>query len=984
MLLIAVWWAIPQPFARAEIGSFRHYGVDDGLPQSQVRVIHQDATGYLWVGTQGGLGRFNGREFKRYSSADGLAGNQIESIVDDHAGRIWVGTNVGLCRLEGDSFECARSPLLQGRTISALVAARDRLWVGTDRGLIRLRPADESVVDVRFPDQGVTALWQAGDTLFVGTEAGVIALDRLSGEARRIDLMAGSEPAVVSLKAIGENLWIGTGAGFFRDELGGDIDEFDPKHTIVAGTNVSGVVQAPDGGLMYGSYRGLYRMGAGFPGSASRVPGLGEEIIRSLFLDREGIVWVGHDNGLTKLAPTRFSGYNRDSGLLADFVRTLAQDRAGRLWLGSRVGVQVVPLGADGPALDDSFTLTRADGLPNDRIYAIEFPPAGGALLATNGGVVHWRENDGVSRVYTALDGLASDQVRSLRRDSLDRIWVGTVSGVALLQDGSLITDLPEPLPSVYSLQIVEDDRGWFWFATRDHGLLRLSPEGAVTRLDASDGFSDQTLWDLAPAASGGMWIGTNGDGLFHVRPDGSVAAHLTERDGLANDFVWSVLVDDRGDVWAYTTRGLSRYDGTDFVTYGKGDGLLHLEGGATGSLQSRDGRLWFSSVGGLMQFKSRQNRGDIAPPPVSIENTRVDGAEVRPGARLPHDHAEVTFEFAALSFQSETGIRYRYRLVGLTEDWNELAAYRPVTFAGLGPGEYEFQVVGTNRSGTWSDKPAQFAFSVAAPLWLQSWFVALSGLGLIALVIFVWQYRVRGLRQYSARLSEQVGERTAELERVNRKLREVATTDPLTGVKNRRFLMEHIDHDVAYCLRQGNKSIGFLLIDLDRFKQINDDYGHQAGDAILTKVTELLIEVARESDYVIRWGGDEFLVVARLLEAGGASALAVRIMAAFRETRFSADAAETLHCRCSIGVCSFPFVSSEPDWIDWEHAVEIADAAAYHVKRKGGDGWVEISATEKTQIDSSAEFMNRLRTDAEALETRGQISIRIEGPGSS
>ncbi|MCA1778845.1 MAG: diguanylate cyclase [Xanthomonadaceae bacterium] len=951
ILLIALWWAMPQSNGQSEIGNFTHYGVEDGLPQSQVRVIHQDATGYLWVGTQGGLGRFNGREFKRYSSADGLAGNQIGSIVDDQAGRIWVGTNVGVCRLENDFFECAESPLLRGRTVHALAVVQDRLWVGTDRGLIQLRPADMSVVDIGSPEptspqllqQSIRALSYAGnDKLFIGTAAGLTALDLASGEVRSIDLAQGKDPAVVSLHVIGENLWAG-------------------------------------GALIYGSYRGLYRMDPDSHGVGHRVPDLEEEIIRSLFLDREGIVWAGHDNGLSKLAPTRFLGYDQNSGLLADFVRALAQDSAGRLWLGTRIGVQVVPLRADGLALDDSLTLTRAEGLPNDRIYAIEFLPGDGFLLATNGGVVHWREGSGVVGGYTTLDGLPSNHVRSLRRDSRGRLWIGTVAGVAFLENGRLITDLAGELSTSYPLNIREDEQGWLWFATRDHGLLLLSPEGATTRLDASDGFSDQTLWDLAPAHGGGMWVGTNGDGLFRIGADGSVAEQFTERDGLANDFVWSVIVDDLGHVWAYTTRGLSRYDGTRLFNYGKSDGLLHLEGGATGALKTQDGRLWFSSVGGLMQFKPRDTATDVAPPPVRIETASVDGTAIQPGERLAHDHSAVTFEYAAFSFQSETGIRYRYRLLGLSEGWQPLGAYRPVTFARLGRGDYEFQVQATNLSGDWSAEPARFAFSVAAPLWLQPWFIVFLALALLMLAVLAWQYRVRSLHRYSARLREQVGKRTTELERANLKLREAATTDLLTGVKNRRFLIEQIGHDISYCIRQGKESIGFLLIDLDGFKKINDGYGHQAGDAVLTEVTQVLIGVARDSDYVIRWGGDEFLVVARHRQADGAYSLADRIMAAFRQTKFSPGSqVKALDCRCSIGVCGFPFVASDPGLIDWEEAVEIADSAVYMAKRNGGDCWVGISATDQTQIDSTAEFLDRLRSAPELVEASGQISIHV------
>lgn len=988
IVIVCVFAASGTGATAMENGNFWHYGVDQGLPQSQVRVIHQDPAGYLWVGTQGGLGRYNGREFTRFTSAEGLAGNQIEAIATGSNGRLWVGTNVGLCRFENESFECLDSRYLHGSFVQALAVDQDDLWVGTDRGLMRVRQSDSTVIDTLLQEQSIQALALAkNNTLFIGTDAGLSRLDADSGTVQALDLAAGKDPSVVSLLPVDEQLWVGTSAGLFLCEADGNAREMNPEGTLLQQTHVSGMVSGPGGDLMFGTYRGLYRLDLDDENSSDRVrriSGLADDIVRTIFRDREGVVWIGQDTGMAKLAPTRFSSYDASRGLLADFVRTIAQDSVGRLWLGTRVGVQVVPTSESGLALEDSFTLTRADGLPNDRIYAVEFPPEGGALLATNGGVVHWREDRGVVATWTTDDGLPSDHARSLWRDSDGRIWIGTASGVALLEDGTLETRLPAELGGIYPLRIREDDQGWLWFATRDHGLLLLAPDGTVKRLQGKDGFSDQTIWDLAPARRGGMWVGTNGDGLFHIRADGTVAAQLTKRDGLPNNFVWSVVVDDQGHVWAYTTRGLSRYDGERFINYDKSDGLLHLEGGATGSLRTRDCRLWFASVGGLMRFDPDDRPDNTVPPPVSIEDVLVDGSPVQPGTVLAPDHSEITFEFAALTFQNEEATRYRYRLLGLNSEWNDLDRYRPVTFARLGHGDYQFQVLGINPSGVRSIKPARFVFSVAAPLWQQPWFIALAALGLAVLITFAWRYRVRGLRIHAARLEELVGDRTAELERANRRLVQFATTDPLTGLKNRRFLMEQIDHDIADCLRRFERQtpptqagIAFLLIDLDGFKRINDGYGHQAGDEILKQVANLLVGVARQSDYVVRWGGDEFLVVARHLDATAGYRLADRIIDAFRSAEFMRETGKkTFSCRCSIGLCVFPFTHDNPELLNWEQAVEIADSAVYLAKHEGGDCWIRIEATQHTRIENVQTYLHAIRSDPRALEARGQIRI--------
>jgi len=978
--------------------TYRHYGVDQGLPQSQVRVLHQDPVGYLWIGTQGGLARYNGREFTRFTSAEGLAGNQIESIASDHLGRLWVGTNLGLCVFEDPLFRCVDSDKLNGHAIGPLTAHGENLWVGTDHGLLQLDPSTRRVDALRLAGQRIGALAARSDgALWVGAGSGLVRLGPESGKVENLDLGDRASAEVTSLHPTTDGLWIGTDQGIFVREPDGAVRQFGDTAELAEPPHVTGIVSDQSSGIVFGSHQGLYRIGSDEEDPIRRIQEPGNEIVRALLRDREDTLWIGRDDGMRKRTPSRFEGYTRVDGLVADFVRAMAQDDENRLWLGTRFGVQVVPVLPSGLALDASIALTRADGLPNERIYAIEFMPDGSTLLATNGGLVQWHGAGGDVGVVNEEDGLPSNYVRSLRRDSRGRLWIGTAAGVAVMEQG-VVRSPPHPrLDGVYPLAIHVDDRGRVWLATRDHGLMWFDPES--DRVWA-EGFSRQTIWDLAPAPDASLWVGTNGDGLFHLDADGGVLEHFTQREGLANNFVWSVLVDDDGQVWAYTTRGLSRYDGERFTNYDKQDGLLHLEGGATGALQTRDGQLWYSSVAGLMRFDAAEDRSSDVAPPVRIENVVVDGRAVAPGALLPYDHSEITFEFAALAFQRDGQAGYRYRIKGLNSNWQALNSYRPVTIAGLDPGDYEFQVVGSNAFGTWSAEPAVFAFSVSAPIWRQSWFLVLCALGVMGLTAVAWKTRMQGLRKQAVELEDLVAERTRELEQANRHLHRFATTDPLTGLKNRRFLMEQIGHDVAQCLRRYRDAgaasdatidapvesaqdfaIGFLVIDLDNFKRINDSYGHQAGDSILRQVAKILLEEARSADYVVRWGGDEFLVVARELEAGAGARLASRILASLQETWFEIEATgDSVGCRCSIGVCTFPFTREDPEIAGWEQVVEIADSAAYMAKHEGGNRWVEIA--QARPLDQPQDFVQKIRTDATALEASGQIRIKRGGAG--
>ena len=972
--------------------TFKHYGVDQGLPQSQVRVLHQDPSGYLWIGTQGGLARYNGREFTRFTSAEGLAGNQIESIASDSDGRLWVGTNLGLCVFEDPFFQCVESEKLNGHTIGALTAHDEDLWVGTAEGLLQLEPSTRRVEVHRLAGQNIGALAARSDgALWVGAGSELVRLQPDSGKVENLDRGDGVSAEITTLHPTTDGLWIGTDHGILVRESDGAVRQFGDTARLAEPPHVTGIVSDSTGGIVFGSHQGLYRIENDEADSIRQIQEPGNEIVRALLRDHEDTLWSGRDDGMHKRTPSSFVGYTRDDGLVADFVRAMAQDAENRLWLGTRFGVQIVPVLPSGLALDASIALTRADGLPNERIYAIEFMPDGSALLATNGGLVQLGAAAEDIKVVTEEDGLPSNHVRSLRRDARGRLWIGTAAGVVILEQGEVRAPPHPRLDDVYPLMIHIDDRRRVWFATRDHGLMRFDPASDRLVQRAGGDFSKQTIWDLAQAPDGSLWVGTNGDGLFHLDAEGGVLEHFTQREGLANNFVWSVLVDDGGRVWAYTTRGLSRYDGERFVNYDKQDGLLHLEGGATGALQTRDGQLWFSSVAGLVRFDAAEDRASDVAPPVHIENVFVDGRAVQRGDSLPPDHSEVTFEFAALTFQKDGHAGYRYRIKGLNPNWQALGSYRPVTIAGLDPGGYEFQVVGSNAFGTWSAEPAVFAFSVSAPVWRQPWFLALCALVVMGLAALVWRTRVQGLRKRAVELENLVADRTRELEQANRHLHRFATTDALTGLKNRRFLMEQIGHDVAQCLRRyrdagaatdapvestPDSEIGFLVIDLDNFKRINDSYGHQAGDSILKQVANILLEEARSADYVVRWGGDEFLVVARELETGAGAGLASRILASLQATRFTIEATgDSVECRCSIGLCAFPFTHENPEMASWEQVVEIADSAAYMAKHEGGNRWVEI--VQASLLQDTRDFVQKIRTDAAVLETSGQIRIK-------
>jgi diguanylate cyclase (GGDEF)-like protein len=968
--------------AQAQRYNLHHYDLAEGLPQSQVVAIHQDPSDYLWLGTFGGISRYNGNAFTNFTTADGLPSNLVEAIASADSGRVWIGTGAGLCHHDaGEGFSCPPQEPLASAYIRDLLVDADGVWAASDVGLfhvtadrVRLFGPEEGLLDSR-----VRSLSRdPAGRLWAGTSSG---LGWTAAGGNRFEWIPLPRTTVLSLFATAERLWIGTDLGLlsWRADTGVATVELPSGFE---GADVEAVSPCEEDALCFGTDRGLLVLQGDRFTRLTTLNGLADDIVYSILMDREGMTWLGLDSGLDKWVPGGFAGYTTDHGLLDSSVRTVQEDPEGRLWLGTRGGVQIVERRDGTWRFDEARHITAADGLVDERVSSIAFLGDDEALLASFQGVAHWRDGSGVVRNYVAADGLPSNRTQALFRDRAGKVWIGTELGVAVLDGDEIVPAPVAPLRDAYIYRVRQTDDGRLWFATNESGLLILSPDGALTRVGAEDGLTDEALWDIAPDFRGGMWVGSNGDGLFHIDPAG-VIDRFGAAEGLTNGFVWQVLQDDAGDVWCYTNRGIFRFDGRSFRHYGEDDGLLHMEGFATAIAQSHDGSLWFGTSG-VMRFDPGRAYVNTRPPRVVIERVLAKGQPVADGVELSADTSSIDAHFAALSFQAEHAVRYRYRLRGLSDEWSEPIPRRPITFGGLGGGSYVLEVEAINPDGVRSSDAARFAFSVLAPWWSSAWFLVVAFPLTAAAVWGGVSLRLRWVEAQRRELEMLVRQRTAELEESRRQLELASLTDPLTGLMNRRYLDSRIHQDLAQARRayhapklHPNQDIVFMLIDLDDFKDVNDTYGHAAGDRVLREYGELIGAQLRESDYIVRWGGEEFLVVARQTEAKFYKIIADRILEAARAHRFSLDDGEhSISCLCSLGISPFPFVPRQADFLSWEQIIEVADTATYMAKDRGRNGWVAIHGSETTTITEADEFMRRVKREPHALLEEGEIVV--------
>ncbi|MES2946996.1 MAG: GGDEF domain-containing protein [Pseudomonadota bacterium] len=408
-------------------------------------------------------------------------------------------------------------------------------------------------------------------------------------------------------------------------------------------------------------------------------------------------------------------------------------------------------------------------------------------------------------------------------------------------------------------------------------------------------------------------------------------------------------------------------------------------------------GELVFGALGGLSIVRTNRPSQWQYQAPVVVTDLRVGGKSVsaHPFAtgssaalEIPPHANSLAVEFSALDYSAPERNRYAYRMDGVDHDWVETDATRRLaTYANLPPGDYRLHLRGSNRNGEWSPSVPVLSLTVL-PAWYQTlWFRALALLAALASVYGIVGMRTAVLRQRQHELERKVSERTAQLEAASRALEEASLTDPLTGLRNRRFLTQHLETDALQAIRRYESKDGappmdadlvFYLIDLDHFKQVNDVYGHPGGDAVLVQLPARIKSVFRETDYFIRWGGEEFLVVARSTSRSSAAERAERIRAAVSDTAFDLPGGVRLHKTCSIGFAAFPFVPNAPRVVSWEASIELADAALYAAKRAGRDGWVGLGAGECATAEG---LVQRFKPSPAAMVANAEMAIATSLP---
>nr|WP_319564307.1 two-component regulator propeller domain-containing protein [uncultured Rhodoferax sp.] len=876
----SVW--TPGMAAGDDIRALSQYKVDNwqneqGLPMNLVHALLQTRDGYLWVGTAGGLARFDGHHFTTFelSEAAEAANQPVFGLMEDSEQTLWIAHGKGALRYRHGLFQTAFSTeVTAGQRVYAFAQAPDgSVWSATENGLVRW-------------NQGVTKLYQQADglptnrlrtlafdrsgVLWIGTSGGGL----VSFSANRFTVWnpANGFPHLQVRFVLTDpdgSIWAATAGGGLAHLHQGRITTY----TVADGLptdQLTALSLDAQGALWIGTWgAGISRLHHGKFTTLSTAGGLTGDQIWSIRADREGSVWVGTwVGGLNRLSQRNFDALGTPEGLSHDNVRSVLHASNGITWVATAGG------GLNRLENGQITTLNRKDGLPTNELSSLLEDRDGSLWIGsyTNGIA---RLQQGKIRTYGVSQGLPSPDVRVMYQDSKGIVWVGTQSGLARF-NGQGFSAVREPgAPRDVTSAILEDHDGTLWFGTSGQGLFRYRHE-VFTTLTTANGLVSNWIMSLYEDNDANLWIGSSGEGMNRLH-NGELTS-IRPADGLWDGTAQTILEDHSGHLWMTSNRGFYRVARADLValTERRQDKIVSTAFGQGNALRStlfaggvkpagdidRAGKLWLPSNKGLVIVNPQNLPNADQAPATRLENVVINGVSSPADAlvTLPPGAVPLTIRYTAMTLRNADRVRFRYQMDGITPQWVDTGSNHEVSFPALPHGNYRFRLAASMDGQHWSKADAELSITVQPFFYQTLWFKTLVLLMSVMTMVAVFRLRTRSLRMRHDEMERLVAQRTDELRLANEHLSRLSFVDALTGLANRR----RFDDALAEEWRRANRHqtpLALVMADIDGFKLYNDALGHQEGDHCLTAVAGVFLRAAgRAGDLAARYGGEEMV----------------------------------------------------------------------------------------------------------------------------
>ncbi|MGE0088878.1 MAG: two-component regulator propeller domain-containing protein [Bacteroidales bacterium] len=805
-------------FAQGQIINAELFTIEDGLSQTSIYSVLQDSKGFLWIGTQDGLNKYDGYSFKTFKNepndTTSISNNYIHCLLEDSQGNIWVGTNFGLNKYDRYSNTFTHyladpndpDKLKENEIYAIFEDSKGILWIKTINYLTRLNPKTLKFrhynhyndvfnfvsVNIRF-----TILEDEDGILWVGTKDGLNFFDqkleifkRYAHDPSDDKSLSDNRVKMIFLDSKGI-FWVGTENG---------LNKFDRKKEIftryysnpdnpnsLLNSNINVVFEDKSGGLWIGTDNGLNKYNSGIDGFES-FTGLTYQnqnklitSITSIIQDNSGIIWIGSLQGLIKMEQRKQSFKLYDNGkentplFSNNYVSAILKDDNKRLWVGTwGTGLHIF----DRKSNQIEKFNTANSNLKNDYIHKIFQDKTGKIWIGTQNGIYFFNET--VKSFYTfenkkLVNTFRTNRVYDILQDSKDNIWVACRNGLHKITDDSIksyYSNLNDnnSISSNLVYCLIEDKNGIIWIGC-EFGFNRLDPKTETIKRYLRSNYScenclssNEIIAVFEDRKNDCLWIGTV-NGLNKFFPEDETFKTYTEKDGLPNNIIYAILQDKSGNLWMSTNRGISKFDPVkeEFYNFGISDGLQNYEFNIGAYFKSGDDEMFFGGISGLNGFYPDSVKKKQVVPFVEITSVELLSEETNKSVnigeektiKVPYDNNHISIEFSALDFSMPEKNNYAYKLEGIENEWISLGNRRYATFSNLPSGKYTFRVKGSNSDFVWNEDGAELQIIVETPFWKHPLAYVFYVLLAIFSVFLLIQYRTRSLRKSNFELKE-------------------------------------------------------------------------------------------------------------------------------------------------------------------------------------------------------------------------------------
>ena len=787
----------------AQRNTFINYSLEEGLPQSSVISLYQDSNGNIWIGTQGGVCKYNGKTFTTFDTRHGLGGNHITAISQDKKRRYWFGH-----RYKGLS-------LMQGKDILHIDLTKERInvikedlngniWIGTDGDGIFILPEDKEVKAENFiqlfthPDSTTSKIYDifVEDTgkVWAGTNSGIRIIkfgnNFQQPKVLEFNIENSCLPFQRVLSIIRENdsvicLLGYDGLAKVHRKKSPDFKKVDcfPFNGNIQLNFLHNIICDKTGTIWGTGDYGIFQLKNKVFKFYTPETGLFNDLVNTMIHDHEDNIWIGTMNsGIYKYSGDKFLVFDNQSGLIDNVVNSVIEDNEGNIWISTGKGVSKF----DGKKYRH---FTTQNGLLSNSVDVLFEDSKGNIWMGyyLEGGLMRYDPQSGKFRTFTTDDGLMTNSVITINEDKDGNVWFATLGyGVSKYTypdkgnpENFETYTVEDGLCSNIIWTIHKDRQRNLWFGSDNAGLTKYNGK-SFTTYNEKDGLTNLSVGAITHDSRNNLWIATIGGGIFKF--DGTQFTNYSLEDGLGSDSPYSIICDDMDYVWIGTNSGIDKFDPVNevFKHYDKADGFLGIESNQNAICKSRDGILLFGTINGVIRFDPAKDYLNTIPPVTTIENIKLFfndfdynsySDSIHPetllpvGMVLPYNKNHLTFGYIGVSLTSPDKVWYQYKLENFDPDWIPLTQSTIATYTNIPPGDYILKVKACNNDGFWNDKPASFSFTIQPAFWQTWWFRILAFLFIISLVSLFIRLRIRNINAQKVKLKRLVDEKTLELQ---------------------------------------------------------------------------------------------------------------------------------------------------------------------------------------------------------------------------